>query len=92
MAGKGRSAEGGVGKKIISTNGTQESMLSSGITERNVKSLKNRLKGFSGGLYKELWLKRAKQNEDSEVFDLVSESESVEYYFDCIYEHGEHPR
>jgi len=77
--------------KII-INGIQESMLSSGIAEKDVESLKNRLMEFNRELYKELWLKHAKENEDSEVFDLDSESESAEYYFDYIYEHGEHPR
>ena len=77
--------------KII-INGIQESMLSSGIAEKDVESLKNRLIEFTRELYKELWLKHAKENEDSEVFDLDSESESAEYYFDYIYKHGEHPR
>jgi len=76
--------------KII-IDGIQESMLSSGITEKDVESLKNRLIEFTRELYKELWLEHAKENEDNEVFDLDSESESAEYYFDYIYEHGEHP-
>jgi hypothetical protein len=33
-----------------------------------------------------------RSRECSEVFDLDSESESAEYYFDYIHEHGEHPR
>ena len=77
--------------KII-INGIQESMLSSGIAEKDVESLKNRLMEFNRELYKELWLKYAKEDEDSENLDLDDESESAMYYFDYIYEHGEHPR
>jgi hypothetical protein len=35
--------------------GIQESMLSSGISEKDVESLKNRLIEFTRELYKELW-------------------------------------
>ena len=77
-------------KVIIS--GMQESMLSSGVTEKNVESLKSRLIEFSRGLYKELWLEHAREDEDSENLDLDGESKSATFYFDYIYEHGEHPR
>jgi hypothetical protein len=69
-------------------------MLSSDIAEKEVVSLKNRLIGFNRKLYKDLWIKNAKEHEDPERIDLDldSESESATYYFDYIYEHGEHPR
>ncbi len=77
--------------KVI-INGIQESMLSSNVAEKEVESLKNRLIGFNRELYKDLWLKNAKRNEDPKDIDLDSEAESAAYYFDYIYEHGEHPR
>ena len=77
--------------KVI-INGMQESMLSSGIAEKDVESLKNRLIEFTRELYKERWLEHAREDEDSENLDLDGESESATFYFDYIYEHGEHPR
>ena len=79
--------------KVI-IDGIQESMLSSDIAEKEVVSLKTRLIGFNRKLYKDLWIKDAKEHEDPERIDLDldSESESATYYFDYIYEHGEHPR
>jgi len=77
--------------KVI-INGVQESMLSSDIVEKEVVSLKNSLIGFNRKLYKDLWIKDAKEHEDPEHIDSDSESESATYYFDYIYEHGEHPR
>ena len=65
-------------KVIIS--GMQESMMSSGVTERNVESLKSRLIEFSRGLYKELWLEHAREDEDSENLDLDGESKSATFY------------
>ncbi len=72
--------------------GIQEPMLSSGIAEKDVESLKNRLIEFTRGLYKELWLKHAREDKDSEGFDSDSESEYSLYHFDYIYEQGEHLR
>ena len=77
--------------KVI-INGIQESMLSLDVAEEEIESLKNRLIEFNRELYKDLWIGHAKEDEDSEDIDLDSESESASYYFDYIYEHGEHPR
>jgi hypothetical protein len=77
--------------KVI-INGIQESMLSLGVSDKEAESLNEKLTGFNRELYKDLWLKNAKKNEDPEDIDLDSESESAAYYFDYIYEHGEHPR
>ncbi len=68
--------------------GIQESMLSSSISEKDVESLKNRLIEFTRELYKELWLKHAREDKDSEGFDSDSESEYPLYYFDYIYAWG----
>ena len=77
--------------KVI-INGIQESMLSSGVADKEAESLNEKLIEFNRELYKDLWLKNAKKNEDPKDIDLDSESESAAYYFDYIYEHGEHPR
>jgi len=77
--------------KVI-INGIQESMLSSNVAEKDIKSLKMRLIGFNRELYKDLWLENAKKHENPAHIDLDDEAESAAYYFDYIYEHGEHPR
>ena len=69
----------------VRTNGIREAMLVSGIAEKNVESLRNRLMKFTRGLYKELWLEHASEGEDSENLDLDGESESATFYFDYIY-------
>jgi len=77
--------------KVI-INGIQESMLSSGVPDKEAESLNEKLIGFNRELYKDLWLKNAKKNEDPKDIDLDSEAESAAYYFGYVYEHGEHPR
>jgi len=77
--------------KVI-INGIQESMLSLGVADKEAESLNEKLIDFNRELYKDLWLKNAKRNEDPKDIELDGESESAAYYFDYIYEHGEHPR
>ena len=77
--------------KVI-INGIQESMLSLGVSDKETEFLNEKLIEFNREFYKDLWLKNAKKNEDPKNIDLDSESESAAYYFDYIYEHGEHPR
>ncbi|MBL7174444.1 MAG: hypothetical protein ISS66_01345 [Desulfobacteraceae bacterium] len=77
--------------KII-IKGIQESMPASNVPEKEIESLKNRLIEFNRELYKDLWLKHAKEHENPEQLDLDGELDSAAYYFDYIYEYGEHPR
>ena len=77
--------------KVI-INGIQESMPSLGVGGKEAESLNDKLIECNRELYKDLWLKNAKKNEDPNDIDLEIESESAAYYFDYIYEHGEHPR
>jgi len=76
--------------KVI-INGIQESMLSSGVADKEAKSLSRKLIEFNRELYKDLWTRDAKKDVDPKDIDLDGESESAAYYFDYIYEHGEHP-
>ena len=77
--------------KVI-IDGIQESMLASNVPKKELESLKNRLIEFNRELYKDRWVKHAKEDEDPEDIDLDSELDSAAYYFDYIYKHGEHPR
>ena len=47
---------------------------------------------FNRDLYINRWLIQAKEDENENSLDLEEESETAKYYFEYIYEHGEHPR
>lgn len=70
--------------------GITEEMKSLGLGKPNCDELAKKLKTFNRQMYQNIWIKHAK--EDEEQFDLEKESQLAQYYFDYIYEHGEHPR
>jgi hypothetical protein len=65
-------------------------MASEQIDIKNIQALKETLKKFNRDLYISGWLTQAKEAENE--LNLEEESEAAEYYFDYVYEHGEHPR
>lgn len=77
--------------KVI-VNGIRESMLSANLAEKDIEALKERLIEWNRGIYKDLWLEHAKEEEDPARLDLEYEAEEAAYCFDYIYEHGKHPR
>ena len=75
--------------KII-INGITKSMNSERFDLNDIQAVKKSLTEFNRDLYIKRWLFQAKEDENS--FDAEEESETAKYYFDYIYEHGEHPR
>jgi hypothetical protein len=61
-----------------------------GLGKPNCDELAEKLRTFNRQMYQNIGIKHAK--EDEEQFDLEKESQLAQYYFDYIYEHGEHPR
>ena len=77
--------------KII-INGIAKSMASDRFDMKDIQAVKKSLTEFNRDLYINSWLIQAKEDENENSLDLEEESETAKYYFDYIYEHGEHPR
>ena len=74
--------------KVI-IDGITKSMDSEHFKGEDIQNIKETLKEFNRDLYVANWLKQTKEDEGS--LDSEGETESATYYFDYIYEHGEHP-
>ena len=73
----------------IIIEGIVKSMSNANFNKKDIQGNEKDLKKFSRDFYVKGWLKNAK--EDEEDTDLEDETESARYYFNYIYEHGEHP-
>ena len=74
--------------KII-INGAVKPVPSSDLSDADSRHIKDTLKEFNRDLYVDAWLEQAEESENK--IDREAETESAKYYFDYIYEHGEHP-
>jgi transcriptional regulator with XRE-family HTH domain len=68
-------------------------MESSSVGRWSNGELTQKLKSFNRHLYKDLWIKHAKEDKDPEKdpVDAEKERRSAGYTFDYIYRHGKHP-
>ena len=57
--------------------------------KKDIQGIEKDLKEFNRAFYVDEWLNNAKDDEGD--IDIEEETESARYYFDYIYEHGEHP-
>lgn len=69
-----------------------KSMASDRFDMKDIQVVKNSLTEFNCDLYTNRWLIQAKEAENGNSLNEEEESEAAKYYFDYIYEHGEHPR
>ena len=73
----------------IIIEGIVKSMSNANFNKKDIQDTEKGLKEFNCYLYVDEWLNNTK--EDEEDMDLEGETESARYYFEYIYEYGEHP-
>ncbi len=76
--------------KVI-INGISKAMDRTQFNAKDIQTVKKTLMEYNRDLYINRWLENAKEDEDERNLNLEDEAESAKYYFDYIYEHGEHP-
>ncbi len=69
--------------------GILKAMIAANINKEDINTTEKDLIEHNRGLYINIWLEHAKEDEDN--LGIEDETESAKYYFDYIYEHGEHP-
>ncbi len=69
--------------------GILKAMISVNINKEDINTVEEELIEHNRALYINLWLEHTKEDEDN--LDIEDETKSAKYYFDYIYEHGEHP-
>ena len=69
--------------------GIVKNMAAENFNKNEIQSIEKDLKEFNRAFYVNGWLKNTKEDEGD--IDEEEETESARYYFDYIYEHGEHP-
>ena len=72
--------------------GLDKGMAQQKMNDKDRLLVRNDLRRFCRNSYIEIWVKHAVEAAQGEPVDQDDERESAEYYFDYIYEHGEHPR
>jgi hypothetical protein len=77
--------------KVI-IEGLESAMVEQKMDDKDRLAVRDDLLSFCRNMYTEGWLSNAVEDAEGRRVDMKGERKAAEYYFDYVYEHGEHPR